>query len=124
MKRRTLVGALTLASALALSPIAFAQENPAPSGPMPMSGASATEQSGAGASAMQQNDPSLMQKVKAALANDPATKDASIDVEAFNGTVKLTGQVDSKVTAEHAKQVVAQIDGVKSVDNELKTKSD
>ncbi len=36
----------------------------------------------------------------------------------------LTGQVDSKATAEHAQQMVAQINGVKSVDNELKTKSD
>jgi osmotically-inducible protein OsmY len=115
-ERKTLVGALTLASALALSPIVFAQENPAPSGPMPMGGAAA--------SATQPSDPSLMQKVKAALARDPATKDAAIEVDASNGTVKLTGQVDSKATAEHAQQVVAQIDGVKSVDNELKTKSD
>jgi hyperosmotically inducible periplasmic protein len=112
--RRTRIGGLTLAAALALSPVVFAQENPAPSGPMPMGGASATQAS----------DPSLMQKAKVALASDPATKDATIEVEASNGTVKLTGQVDSKATAEHAQQVVAQIDGVKSVDNELKTKSD
>jgi hyperosmotically inducible periplasmic protein len=115
-ERRTLIGGLTLAAAIALSPLVFAQENPAPSGPMPMAGA--------GASATQASDPSLMQKAKAALASDPATKDATIEVEASNGMVKLTGQVDSKATAEHAQQVVAQIDGVKSVDNELKTKSD
>ena len=115
-ERRTLVGGLTLAAALALSPIVFAQENPAPSGPMPMGGAAA--------SVTQPNDPSLMQKVKATLASDPSTKDATIEVAASNGTVKLTGQVDSKATAEHAQQVVAQINGVKSVDNELKTKSD
>jgi hyperosmotically inducible protein len=116
-ERRTLVGGLTLAAALALSPVVFAQENPAPSGPMPMGGAAA--------SVTQPNDdPSLMQKVKATLASDPSTKDATIEVAASNGTVKLTGQVDSKATAEHAQQVVAQINGVKSVDNELKTKSD
>ncbi|SRR6266478_212683 len=117
-ERRTLVGGLTLAAALALSPVVFAQENPAPSGPMPM------PMGGAAASVTQPNDPSLMQKVKATLAADPSTKDATIEVAASNGTVKLTGQVDSKATAEHAQQMVAQINGVKSVDNELKTKSD
>jgi osmotically-inducible protein OsmY len=69
-ERRTLVGGLTLAAALALSRIVFAQ------------------------------------------------------VAASNGRVKLSGQVGSKAAAEHAQQVVAQIDGVKSVDNELKTKSE
>ena len=38
-ERGTLVGGLTLAAALALSPMVFAQENPVPSGPMPMGGA-------------------------------------------------------------------------------------
>ena len=115
-ERGTLVGGLTLAAALALSPMVFAQENPVPSGPMPMGGAAA--------SATQPSDPSLMQKVKAALGSDPATKDATIEVAASNGTVKLSGQVGSKAAAEHAQQGVAQIDGVKSVDNELKTKSE
>jgi osmotically-inducible protein OsmY len=115
-ERKTLVGAFTLASALALSPIVFAQENPAPSGPMPMGGAAT--------STTQPSDSSLMQKVKVALASDPQMKGSTIDVAAANGTVTLSGRVDSKATAEHAQQVVAQIDGVKSVDNELKTKSD
>ena len=115
-EHRTLISGLTLTAALALSPLVFAQENPVPSGPMRMGGAAA--------SATEPSDPSLMQKVKAALASDPSTKDATIEIAASNGTVKLTGQVDSKATAERAQQVVAQIDGVKSVDNELKTKSD
>jgi len=37
--------------------------------------------------------------------------------------VTLKGEVDSSATKERAQQVVSQIDGGRSVDNELKTRS-
>src|SRR5260370_22112089 len=103
-ERRTLVGGLTLAAALALSPVVFAQENPAPSGPMPMGGAAAT--------VTPPNEPGSMRQAKATLASDPSTKYATIQNAASNGTVKLTTQTESTATAEHPQQCAAQINVV------------
>jgi osmotically-inducible protein OsmY len=65
-----------------------------------------------------------MQTIRAALANDPGTNEASIYVAAKDGMVTLSGQVDSGGTKRRAQQLVAQIDGVKSVENHLKVRSD
>jgi osmotically-inducible protein OsmY len=117
MKRKTkvLIGASGLAVALGLSPMVFAQDNSVPSGPIPMGDLSN--------SAAQPSDSVLMQKIRNALATDPSTSGAGIHVAAKDGMVTLKGEVDSSATKEHAQQVVSQIDGVKSVDNELKTRS-
>jgi osmotically-inducible protein OsmY len=113
-KKKVLIGASILAAALGLSPMVFAQESSLPSGPMSMGDAT---------TAAQPSDARLMRKIKAALATDPSTNGARIHVAAKDGLVTLSGDVDSNATREHAQQVVAQINGVKSVDNELKSRS-
>lgn len=114
---KIILGASTLGVALALSPMLFAQESSMPPGSMPMGSAAAD-------SATQPKDSTLTQKVKAALASDPSTSRSRIDVAAKDGVVMLSGEVDSAATKQHAEQVVAQIQGVRGVENELKTKSD
>jgi len=65
-----------------------------------------------------------MQTIRAALANDPGTNEASIYVAAKDGMVTLSGQVTPVGQKDVPQQLVAQIDGVKSVENHLKVRSD
>jgi hyperosmotically inducible protein len=91
----------------------------------PMGGAPSRAEQSSDSSLVQKvkADSSLMQRVKAVLASDPSINGARIDVAAKDGTVTLSGEVDSGTSKDHAQQVVAQVDGVKSVDNQLKTRS-
>ena len=62
----------------------------------------------------------LTAKAKAALLEDKQTKKSTIHVSSTNGVVTLSGKVNSKATAEHAQEVVAQLVGVRLVRNDLK----
>jgi hypothetical protein len=146
---RVLFGIPILAAAIALPPFAFAQEStgsPAVS-PSTDQGASASEsvkqsaKSGAGelqdgaenaASAVANTakhayhkgaaalkDSVLTTKAKAQLLRNEETKDSTIHVSTHRGVVTLSGNVDSKEKAEQAQEVVARIDGVKNIRNEL-----
>lgn len=145
--KNVLIGIPILAAAIALPPFAFAQESSGSPAASADQGASASEsarqsaKSGAdevkegaenagsavantakrayhkGAAVMK--DSVLTTKAKAELLRNEQTKDSTIHVSTHRGVVTLTGEVDSKEKAERAQEVVAQIDGVKNVRNEL-----
>ena len=66
------------------------------------------------------DDSVVTAKVKSALVADPTTKAYQIEVETFEGVVQLSGFVDSSASISRATQVAQNIDGVKSVKNDLK----
>jgi hyperosmotically inducible protein len=68
------------------------------------------------------DDKVVSAKVKAALVGDPTTKAYQIGVSTFDGVVQLSGFVDSSEQVDRATQVAQEVDGVKSVDNELKVR--
>ena len=68
------------------------------------------------------DDTVLTTKVKAAIFNDPALKVAEINVETYNGVVQLSGFVSSNAAAERAVYVANQVEGVKSVRNDMRLK--
>jgi BON domain len=118
--RKGITGAVALGAALAFSPMAFAQSSAMPPGPVPPE----TMPIPPAGSATQPSDSALTQEVKSALANDPGTYQSKINVAAQDGIVHLRGRVSSMATKQHAQQVVAQIQGVRSIDNELRVRSD
>ena len=65
------------------------------------------------------DDSVITGEVKAALIADPTTKAHQISVETFKGVVQLSGFVDTAEARSRATQVAQQVDGVKSVKNEL-----
>jgi osmotically-inducible protein OsmY len=69
------------------------------------------------------DDSVITGKVKAALVADPTTKAHQITVETFKGVVQLSGFVDSSEARSRATQVAKEVDGVKSVKNELELRN-
>lgn len=65
------------------------------------------------------DDSVITAKVKAALVADPTTKAHQINVETFNGTVQLSGFVDTAKARERAVQVAKGIEGVRNVKNDM-----
>ena len=61
-------------------------------------------------------------KVKAQLANDDFLKSFQISVETFKDVVQLSGFVDSQAAADKAAQIARNVEGVKSVKNNLVVK--
>lgn len=79
---------------------------------------------GAGASAGRVIDDSVITgKVKAALIADSTTKAHQIEVETYQGTVQLSGFVDSKESRSRAAELARQVEGVKTVKNSLELRS-
>jgi osmotically-inducible protein OsmY len=68
------------------------------------------------------DDSVITGKVKAALIADPTTKAHQIEVETFKGTVQLSGFVDDATARRRAGEVAKNVDGVKSVKNDLRTR--
>lgn len=64
-------------------------------------------------------DTAVTARVKAALIAEPRLKALAIDVSTANGVVTLHGTADSPVSRDNAVQVASNVDGVKSVRNEL-----
>lgn len=64
-------------------------------------------------------DETIARNVKAALVRDPYVDRYSIGVSASNGTVKLTGSVDSYYEKVHAVDIASGVNGVTSVRNSL-----
>ena len=58
-------------------------------------------------------------RVKSALQLDQDLKTQTIFVDTVNGTVRLTGQVTSTANFARVKDVVAPVEGVRAVDNQL-----
>lgn len=66
------------------------------------------------------SDAMLKSKVKSVLYENRDTKNESITVSAHKGVVKLTGRVKSRASAQEANEIVARLDGVNKVKNELR----
>jgi hyperosmotically inducible periplasmic protein len=66
----------------------------------------------------------LTTKVKSALAKDAGFKTlGKIDVDSNEGVVTLKGRVESAEAKKKAEQIAKQVDGVKSVKNELRVEA-
>jgi osmotically-inducible protein OsmY len=61
-------------------------------------------------------------KVKAALFDEPTLKSAEINVETFKSVVQLSGFVRSQANIDKAVEIAGQIEGVKSVKNDMQLK--
>jgi osmotically-inducible protein OsmY len=68
------------------------------------------------------DDTMLTTKVKAAIFNEPTLKSAEINVETFKGVVQLSGFVSSADAQVKALEVARGIDGVKSVEDDMRLK--
>jgi osmotically-inducible protein OsmY len=64
-------------------------------------------------------DMALEARIKAVLYENTATRDTDVHVLASNGIVTLTGQVPSPVEARRVQDVVANVYGVRGVNNHL-----
>ena len=69
------------------------------------------------------DDAAITTKVKAALLSDSQLKATQVSVETTQGTVQLTGVVDTKSQESEAIKVVNKVDGVKSIKDLLTVKS-
>jgi len=61
-------------------------------------------------------------KVKAAIFKEPTLKSAEINVETFKGVVQLSGFVSSQAAENTAVAVARNVEGVKSVKNDMRLK--
>lgn len=65
------------------------------------------------------SDTAIAAKVKTALLADPDVKGTNVEVEAFRGTVQLSGFVDSAASAARAADIARRVDGVMDVRNSI-----
>ena len=65
------------------------------------------------------DDSVITTKVKSLLAADDFLKSFQISVETYKGTVQLSGFVNSRQAADKADQITRNVQGVKSVKNDL-----
>lgn len=69
------------------------------------------------------DDSVITGKVKAALVADPTTKAHQITVETFKGVVQLSGFVDNSEARSRAAAVAKDVEGVKSVKNDIELRN-
>lgn len=70
-----------------------------------------------------EGDAAITAKVKSAFVAEPDLQALQIDVDTKDGTVTLTGEVDSEQKKERAAQIAQGQEGVKSVENRLTVKA-
>lgn len=70
------------------------------------------------------DDSVITAKVKAALVGDSETKAHQINVETFEGTVQLSGFVDSADARSRAVEVARNIEGVRNVKDSMQVRDD
>jgi len=68
------------------------------------------------------DDSAITAKVKAAIFDEDSLKSRQINVETFKGVVQLSGFVDSQRNVSKAEQIARDVDGVKSVINNIVVK--
>lgn len=68
------------------------------------------------------DDGVITTKVKSALLADDTVKGLDIDVDTTQGTVRLSGMVDSQTQIDMAVQIAQGVEGVSNVQNELTVK--
>jgi hyperosmotically inducible protein len=66
------------------------------------------------------SDDAITARVQAALASDPGTAGAQIKVSTYRGVVQLAGFVGSNTVRDEAGNVSGSVQGVRSVDNDLR----
>ena len=66
------------------------------------------------------DDSTLTARVKTALIGDEQVKARDINVDTYNGVVQLSGVVESKTEANQAIALAEQVEGVKSVKDDLR----
>jgi hyperosmotically inducible protein len=76
-----------------------------------------TEKSAATGEAL--GDAALTAKVKSALIAEPGLNSLTIDVDVSGGIVTLRGTADTPANRDKAAQLASNVDGVKSVNNDL-----
>jgi osmotically-inducible protein OsmY len=69
------------------------------------------------------DDAVVTAKVKARLVDDEVTKAYQITVETFQGTVNLSGAVDSEEARSRASELAKDVGGVKNVKNSLQVRN-
>ena len=69
------------------------------------------------------NDAAITSSVKTHLAGDRVASLTSVDVVTVGGTVYLTGIVPDYTAKQRAEQIARNVDGVRNVVNDLKTRS-
>jgi len=65
------------------------------------------------------DDSVITTQVKAQLAADDFLKSFQISVETYQGTVQLSGFVNSQMAVNRAEEIVRRVQGVKSIKNNL-----
>ena len=65
------------------------------------------------------DDSVITTKVKSLLAEDDFLKSFQISVESYNGTVQLSGFVNSQKAVDKADEIVRSVKGVRSIKNNL-----
>lgn len=68
------------------------------------------------------DDSTITAKVKAAIFEEDTLKSTQITVVTYKGVVQLSGFVDSSRSVNRAEMVARNVDGVKSVKNDLVVK--
>lgn len=68
------------------------------------------------------DDTAITTKVKSAVFSEPTLKSAEINVETFKGVVQLSGFVSSQAQINKAVEVAREVNGVKSVRNDMRIK--
>ena len=71
------------------------------------------------ASPSMSGDAALAAKVKAALSSDPDLRSMKVEVDAANGVITLSGTADTAAKSDQAATVALQVEGVRSVRNEV-----
>ena len=66
------------------------------------------------------SDDAITARVHAALASDPAAQGSQIKVSTYHGVVQLAGFVNSNSVRDEAGNVAGSVQGVRSVENDLK----
>lgn len=69
------------------------------------------------------DDGSITTRVKAAFAASPDVDALDIDVDTYKGVVELSGYADSSSQIARATEIARGVDGVRSVKNDLRLKS-
>jgi osmotically-inducible protein OsmY len=68
------------------------------------------------------DDTTITTKVKAAIFNEPSLNVAQISVKTYKGVVQLSGFVNSRADISTAGSVARSVNGVVSVDNDIRLK--
>ena len=110
-----------IAASLALA--ACDQRNPASTASQPAMDTSQKVATAADKVTTAVDDSALTAKVKAALLAEPGLKSMQISVDTKNGTVTLSGSVDTAASRDRAKELASSVSGVASVVDELTVKS-